>query len=348
GFFAFSLVVFWVLLANDAARAVSAKAFFIWSSVFNLFVVSVFWSVMVDHFTPEQAKRLFGAIAAGGTLGTLAGSGATAGLAEALGEANLLLASAALLVISIACISGLLKLEKGRNAEKGLALPGPIGGSFYAGLKDILTTPFLSGIAGFYLLFTLTSTFLYFLQADIVSTAFTSSAERMRVFAVMDFSVSALTVAIQLFLTARIIRRIGVAGAMVFLPLVTVAAFALLALFPVLAILIAIQVVRRAANFAITQPGREALFTLLSREQKYKAKNAIDTVVYRGGDAASGWVFAFLSQTLGLAMPAIAAIAIPVSIAWGALSFALGRKADADPTPKILPKGTTVENSSVA
>ena len=321
-FFILNLVGFWGLLSFGETRVWGARAFFIWTSTFNLFVVSVFWSFMVDIFTKAQAKRLFGFIAAGGTLGTIAGAGLTATLAEITGEQNLLLVSALFLAFAMFCIHQLLP-------HAGRARPNKvIGGHFYAGFRDIIKNPYLLNICLFFVLFTLTATFLYFQQAEIISKVFETSAERTRIFAIMDLSVSILTVLTQTLVTPRFVKRFGIRPTVMFLPVVTMLGFVLFAFFPTLAMLVLFQVIRRASDYAITRPGREMLFSIVSEEQKYKAKNVIDTVVYRGGDAASGWIYAAIASGLGLGVPAIAAIAAPIAGVWAGLGWLLGRTYD--------------------
>ena len=323
GFFIINILIFWALLENDVATKHVARVFFVWVSVFNLFIVSLFWSFMADVFRSEQGARLFGFIAAGGTIGTIAGSAITLVLAKEIGAPNLLPISAALLALSIWCVGGLLKATDafGAGAE---ARDRPLGGGILAGITEVARSPYLLGICGFIALFATTSTFLYFQQANIIAAEFTDPDERTRVFAFINLSVSVLTVAVQLFLTGRIVKWLGLSAVVSFLPLVTLVGFALFAWAPTLTMLVGFQIVRRVANFAVTRPGREMLFTVVTNEQKYKSKSFIDTVVYRGGDAASGWAYAGLSRGLGLDMSAIAMIAMPVAALWMALGWGLG------------------------
>lgn len=335
-FFILNILTFWVLLSYDGLAAAASRAFFIWTSVYNLFVVSVFWSFMVDLFSKPQAKRLFGMIAAGGTLGTIAGSGVTLSALEIVETRHLLLFSAGLLALALVCIMKLLR-EKRANADTPLDhTDTPMGGAFYAGFKGLFTNPYLMGIGLFIALYSLTSTFLYFQQADIVSNAFDGSADRTRVFAFINLSVSVLTVVIQMLLTGRFVRRFGVGTALLVLPLVSLAGFLLFSLAPVLGALVAFQIANRTSNFAFTRPAREMLFSVLSEEQKYKAKNVIDTVVYRGSDAFSGWLYAALSTGLGLGLSALAVIAGGVALLWAALAWRLGRAfRTASPDPAL-------------
>ncbi|HKK04572.1 MAG TPA: MFS transporter [Gammaproteobacteria bacterium] len=323
-FFIANLALFYLLFELDVARAWVARAFFVWISVFNLFVVSVFWSLMADVFSNAQARRLFGIIAAGGSAGAIVGPGLTAWLAGALGPAQLIPFSIGLLVLAVVCVHGVLRLRR-HDAEAPLDAGAPVRGGLLAGAGHVLRSPYLLGIGLFILLYTTLSTFLYFEQAHIVKASFSDAGERTRLFAMIDLSVNVLTVFAQLFVMARLVERIGVALTLALIPLAVAAGFAVLGLYPTLAVLVVFQVLRRAGNYAITRPGREVLFTVIPREDKYKSKNFIDTVVYRGGDAVSGWAFALLSAA-GLALSTIAWVAVPLALLWAANGFALGRR----------------------
>lgn len=325
GFFILNLLLFYLAFQIEAWREIAARSFFIWASVFNLFVVSVFWSFMVDIFNSAQGKRLFGLIAAGGTAGAITGPSLTALLVVPIGPMNLLLISALLLVGAVLCIRqlGRWSERQAHTVEQGTR--EALGGSVLAGLTLILRSPYLLGVAMFMLLFTTLSTFLYFEQAHIVAQSFDNSAERTRFFALLDLAVNTLTVVVQVLVTSRLLSRLGVAASLAMVPLLSALGFALLALTPVLAALAGFQVLRRAGDYAITRPARELLYTVVDREAKYKAKNALDTVVYRGGDALAGWLFAGL-KSLGLGLAAIAWIAVPIALAWAAVALWLGRR----------------------
>jgi len=325
GFFIFNLLLFYAAFQVEGWRAPAARAFFIWTSVFNLFVVSVFWSFMVDLFSSVQGKRLFGLIAAGGTVGAIAGPTLTALLVAPVGPVNLLPMSAILLGGAVLCIRQLGLWSERATHTNAQRAPEALGGSVIAGLTLILRSRYLLGVAAFMLLFTTLSTFLYFEQAHIVAQSFDNSAGRTRFFAVLDLAVNTLTVLVQVLVTSRLLSRLGVAGSLALVPLLSALGFALLALTPVLAALAGFQVLRRAGDYAITRPSRELLYTVVEREAKYKAKNALDTVVYRGGDALAGWLFAGL-KSLGLGLAAIAWIAVPIALAWAAIALWLGRR----------------------
>ena len=298
--------------------------FFVWLNVFNLFAVSVFWSLMADLFSPEQATRLFAAIAAGGSCGAIAGPALTAAAATTLGTQNLLLLSAALL--SAALLSMLQLLAWGRKHPRQGEPPAdePLGGSILAGARAALTSPYLLGICAYLFCYTVLSTSLYFQQVDIVGKAIPEVAERTRFFATVDLVVNTLALVLQLLVSARLAARIGAGWMLALMPLVAIAGFAALGIAPTLAVLVVVGVTRRAGEFAISKPMREALYTAVSREDRYKAKGFTDTVVYRGGDALSGWIFNAL-RAAGLGAGAIAWAAVPVAGAWLAIAFWLGR-----------------------
>lgn len=327
-FFILNLLIFFLLIKADIATAAVARAFFIWVSVFNLFVVSVFWSYMADLYNNEQARRLFGFIAAGGSAGAVLGPLVTASLARSLGVVNLLLVSAALLLLAIVCIHALARWAQREQPARAAQQDRAIGGGMLSGVQLVLRSPYLLGICVYILLYTMLSTFLYFEQARIVADNFSDSASRARLFALMDLGVNALTIVGQVLVTARIIARFGVSVTLALIPAAVALGFLVLAVFPTLAVLVTFQIVRRAGNFALARPTREILYTVVSREEKYKSKNFIDTVVYRGGDAISGWLHTGLAAA-GMGLSAIALVAVPVALAWLYTGVALGRKQEA-------------------
>ena len=339
GFFIANLLIFFVLFRSGLTQVWVARAFFIWASVFNLFIVSVFWSFKADLFNDAQARRLFGFIAAGGTTGALAGPALTASLAIPLGPTNLLLISAAGLGWAILCIRRLgawrdsQELGSPASDRATAAVPGidqnaGLGGGALAGLRLIVRSPYLLGVCLLILFYTTLSTFLYFQQAQIVRDSFADPAQRTTVFAAMDFATNALTLLIQVFFTGRIVQTLGLGWSLALVPLLLGAGFLVLGMAPVLAVLVTLQVVRRAGNYAIMKPGREMLFVVLDRQEKYKAKNIIDTVIYRSGDLVSAWAYTGL-QALGLGLAAIALLAVPLTGLWAWICFRLGRRQQA-------------------
>jgi len=333
-FFVANLAIFWALLALDVSKVEVARIFFVWISVFNLFAVSVFWSFMADVFTAEQGKRLFGFIAAGGSAGALLGPTLTVWLAAPLGPVNLLLVAAVLLEAAV------LSARRLERAAPDVRQPGagvsrqesradsvvqkPIGGNPFAGFLLLVRSPYLAGIALWVLLLSLCGTVLYFQQASIVAAASDDPAVRTRIFASIDLAAGLLTLLIQFTATGRLMTRFGVGPAAAFLPLVFAIGFAALAVNPVLLLIIAFQAIQRTANFAISNPAREVLFTVVDREEKYKAKYLIDGVVFRGGDALFGWLFNLL-RTAGAELATIAAATVPVAVGWLVLALTLGK-----------------------
>lgn len=324
-FFAANLVLFWAALAAGAPLAALAPAFFVWVSVFNLFVVSVFWSFMADLFDARQAARLYGAIAAGGSCGAIAGPSITALAAAPLGTANLLLVSAALLAAAIGCIALLGRWSRAHPRAGEPRAEAPIGGSILAGARAALSSRYLLALCGYLLAYTTLSTALYFQQIDIVGEAIADRAGRTRLFALIDLAVNTLTLLLQLFAFARLGALLGPAWMLALLPLVSIAGFAWLGLAPGLAALVVFVVARRACGFALSRPVREALYTVVGREERYKAKAFIDTVVYRGGDAFSAWGVGVL-RAAGLSFAAVSLAVLPVGAAWLGLAFFLGAR----------------------
>ena len=335
-FFVVNIAIFWVLLTFGTDRQVIARVFFVWISVFNLFAVSVFWSFMADLFASEQGKRLFGFIAAGGSAGALVGPTVTVALAVALGPVNLLVVAAVLLELAVLCAHRLEAAAPGLKSDPaGAAASAPaegrarsearaLGGGWLAGLALVLRSPYLAGIALWVFLLSLAGTVLYFEQANIVAAASGDPAVRTRIFATIDLSVGILTILVQFVATGRLIARFGVGRAAAFLPLVFAIGFLVLAWTPAVLVVIGFQAIQRTANFAVSNPAREVLFTVLDREAKYKAKNVIDIVVFRGADAVSGWLFALL-RGAGLELPAISLATAPIAALWLVLALALGR-----------------------
>ena len=326
GFFVAMLLLFYASMGEDQAPITVARGFFIWTSVFNLFVVSVFWSFMTDLYDNQQASRLFGIIAAGGTVGALTGPALTTLLVQSIGTRQLLLLSALFLLAAIVCITRLSAWSRRQQKTPGSTDPeDKIKGGIWAGVTLVLKSPYLLGICLLMLMFTTLATFLYFMQAQIIRDAFADSAQRTAVFAAIDLAVNSLTLLLQLFLTSRLIKWFGLARVLAIIPVLLAAGFLLLGVSPLLAVLLVVQVIRRAGNYAIMRPAREMLYVVLSREEKYKAKNFIDTFVYRGGDAISAWVYAGM-RSLGLGMSGIAFIAAPVALLWAWIAYRLGRR----------------------
>ena len=307
------LYAFFVLNLAAFAVAFPPLVFFVWLSVFNLFAVSLFWSYMSDIYEAAQAARLYGMIAAGGSCGAIAGP-LLASLFAGIGHSALLLMAAAILALTIPCIVMLGRWS--RRFPRDTANEAPLGGSVLAGARAALSSPFLLAICGYLMCYTALSTALYFHQVEIVRAAVPEPAERTRLFANVDLAVNSLTLVLQLLAFSRLTALLSPGWLLALMPLVSVAGFLWLGATPTLAALIAFGVTRRVGEFAISKPAREALFTVVPREERYKAKNFIDTVIYRGGDALAGWLFSAAS----------AFAAAGVAVAWTAIAFFLGAR----------------------
>jgi len=324
-FFILNLLLFFILLRTvpEGAYVWVGRLFFNWTSVFNLFVVSVFWAFMADIFRSEQGKRLFGFIGLGGTLGAILGSSVTAFLAETLGPVNLLLLSAFFLELALRCVRTLGR----RVTDEGIGSledeEVAMGGGVWAGITGAFRSPYLLAIILFMFLFTFSSTSMYFQQADIVSRHFEDPGARTAFFARIDLLVNLLTLFTQAFLTGRIIKWLGLGVALAILPLVTALGFGLLGAVPTLGVLMVVQTLRRGWNYGLMKPALEALYTVLPREDKYKAKNFIDTFVYRAGDQTGAWSYNGL-MAMGLSLTALAFVNVPVAGLWMAMGLGLG------------------------
>ncbi len=311
-FFAANLLVFYALLMlmPESAHKNIGYAFYIWLSVFNLFAVSVFWGFMADLWRPEQSKRLFGAIAVGGTLGAIAGSSIPALLAKQIGNtAHLLLLSVVMLELATFFIW---RLTSGmsRDGSQRAATPEPTT-NIWAGFTLLARSPYLMAMALYMLIYTVTSTFLYFEQARIVKATFTDSAARTAAFAQVDLATNILTLLTQVFLTGRIVKKLGVVAGLCIVPIVSILGFAALwiaphAGWPVFAAFAVVQVTRRSAHYALDRPSREILYTPLGPDEKYKAKSFIDTFIYRGGDLLGAWASAIKGVAATVEITAIA------------------------------------------
>jgi AAA family ATP:ADP antiporter len=327
-FFAANIVLFAALLYwSDSGQTIwVGRIFFIWVSVFNLFVVSVFWQMNVDLFSPEQGKRLFAVIAAGATIGAIVGSSLTASLARYVSPIFLLLGAAILLEVAVFSVGRLSRLSPTLHRQPiAGGEEAPIGGSVFAGITHAFRSRYLLNVSLFLLLFAITSTFLYFQQAGIVSRSFSDRGAQTAFFASVDLLVNVLTLAVQLFLTGRMVLLLGVALTLGVLPALTIIGFGALALFPTIAAVAVFQVLRRAADYAIARPTREVLFTVVPREDRYKAKSFIDTVVYRTGDQVGAWSVALL-RWVGLSMAATSLVVIPIAVLWLFNALWLGRR----------------------
>ena len=332
-FFALSLVGFYALItmAPAAVGEVSGRVFYVWFSVFNLFSTMVFWALMADRFTLEQSKRLFGVIAVGGTLGAIFGPWLASVLVGPLGTAAMLLVSATFLVLAIAAAWGLAWLRPERSAEGQRTGPvepaidrAVIGGNAWAGISAVFQSRYLLGISIYVLVMTVLSTFVYFTRLQMVADQALDTDARTALFARIDFIAQVATFALQALITGHLIRWLGVPVALAILPVVVSLGFIGLAVSGSLAALVALDAGFRATQRAVARPARETLFTVVSREDKYKSKAVTDTFVYRGGDVIGAWTEGWLGS-LGLALVGLASVAVPLAAAWAFLGVWLGR-----------------------
>jgi AAA family ATP:ADP antiporter len=328
-FFIACLLGFWACLAflPVEARPWIDRVFYVWTSVFALFVVTVFWGLVADCFDRAQAKRLFGFIAVGSSVGGIVGSTVTAFLATQVPVFSLLLIACLPLEVASWC-AGILHRRFGTGAVvvEGEA-ERPLAGGAFSGIRAVFSSRYLMGIAAFLALMTFASTILYFQQAHLVGEAFEDRGVRRAFLAQIDLAVNVLTIAFQVYLTARVVKWLGVGLALAAVPAAVALGFVALGIYPTLATLVVVQVAYRAGRYGMTKPAREVLFTVLSREEKYKSKAFIDAAVYRGGDLVSGWLYAGFAA-VGLSVGAIALVAVPVAAVWMMVGLRIGNDAE--------------------
>ncbi len=325
-FFLLNILGFYGLFRLGIGMHWLPTIFFIWISVFNLFAVSLFWSLMADLFSSLSSKRIFGVIASGGSLGALAGPLLSNYLSHRLDFMEMLLVAGCFLMIGMVCMAGLFVIGKAkllksaRNAHKKLSLPNK--GLFYA-ISSTFKSNYLLGIATFVLLYTSVSTFLYFEQAHVLEISGLTSNERMSYFSQVDFATNALAIAGQLFFTARIIKKIGLPFTMAVIPLLVASGLFVMGFKLSLVMIAILLILHRAGNFFLLRPSKEILFTVTPHDHKYRSKNFIDTAIYRGGDAMTGWLFAGLTA-LGFGLSTMALVAVPLALLWSYNGLRLG------------------------
>lgn len=325
-FFIGNILLFYLLFEGFGISRVVAISFFIWLSVFNLFVVSLFWSFMADVFSSKSSKRFFGIIASGGSLGALTGPVIANHLSSKFPISILLLVAAFFLIAALLCILGILKLSDKKQHFNKLIQTNAINAKrLFEGVQNIMKSPYLLGIVAFVLLYTSISTVLYFEQAHIVEEVLAKSTERIRYFSSIDFRVNAIAIIGQFFFAGSIIKKSGLSIVLASIPFIMGVGLIVLGLNPSLSVIAMLMVVHRAGNFMLLRPSKEILFTVSSFEDKYKSKNFIDTAIYRGGDALVGWLFAGL-VALGWGLGAIAFLAIPISFLWSFIGYRLGKQ----------------------
>jgi AAA family ATP:ADP antiporter len=327
-FFVLNLLGFhtWFNLQSDHTWI--ARAYFVWVSVFVLFVVAVFWSLMADVFTRDQAGRLFGFVAAGLSTGGLFGPFLGQQLAEPIGTINLLLVSAALLTASLGGLLLVLRWHRrhGENTAAGADRDERLGGSALAAFAQVARSPYLMLIALFVFLLTWVSTFLYLEQQAMVAERFADRDTRTEFFARIDFWVQAGSLLIQFLLFGRLFRWLGFRALIVSVPLLMTLGYAALAFLPTFGVLVAVMMVRRIGEYSITRPSRDTLYTSVTREERYKAKSLIDTFVYRGGDATAASVHALVKGAFGLGVSGVAWCGAAIAAVWALVAWALGTR----------------------
>lgn len=312
---------FYFAIKFTLAPTLVARCFFVFVSIYNLFVISVFWSFMTDSHHSHDSKRLFPIIAAGGTMGAIIGPATTTVLIKLIGVHNLILISISLLLLAIMSVLWLLHHYPDAAANNQARLQG----SVWDGITAVIKSRYLQGFMLLMFLYATTSTFLYFQQAWILKATITDSVTRTMLFSGMDLTVNTLTLASQFFITARFIQRFGMAITLSIIPITVTIGFIGLSIVPALVTIVMVQVCRRAGNYAIMRPARESLYTILPREQKYKAKNFLDTTVYRSGDAISAWVYTGFTA-LGASLSMIALVGVVLSSLWASVAYYLGTR----------------------
>src|SRR5688572_14502026 len=293
---------------------------FIGISLLNLFIISVFWSLMADSYDEAEARKMYGIIAAGGTAGAIAGPALTALIAPRIGPMNLLPISAAFLALA-AILSTLIPRRADAPPQQ------KIGGNVLAGIKLALQSPTLRRIALIVICYTTVSTIIYFEQTDIVKKTIADAGQRTRFFALLDLTNNTAIVIVQLLITRQVLTRLGIRTALTAAPALIGTGLAALAFFPRLGIVFALQVIHRVGEHGFTRPGREVIYTVVDPEERYKAKNFIDTFVYRGNDALVAWLIGAL-HSAGAGIVTIATLGVGVAAAWAANGYTLGRKHD--------------------
>ncbi len=336
GFFAASFILFYIGTELLSERVLLDKSFYVWISVFSLFHISVFWTFMADTFARNQATRLFGFIGAGASIGGIAGPAVTTLLVDKVGTDSLLLLASFMLVLTVPLIRLLQGLKSSELGNESVTADTgrieAIGGNPLAGFSEFFKSPFLLGIGLFIFFYTAISSFVYFELKNLLADY--DRETRSQIWASMDLVVNVLTVLIATFATGRIASRLGLPFTLASVPVVIAGGMLLLAAAPMVSVVIAIQVVRRAGNYALSRPAREMLFTAVDRETRFKAKPVIDIVIYRGGDMLNAWAFTALTQGLGLGLAAVAAVGAAIAAIWAAVGIYLGRQFNRMDTPE--------------
>lgn len=327
GVVALVLVLTGFALRGEYIDPVAGKIFYVFISVVNLFLLSIFWSFLLELFDMGQSKRLFGVIAAGGSAGALAGPFLSFLFVEKIGNSGVLFLGAGLFVAAIVCQRALLTIWRERTTAGTRAAERPLGGNIFAGVT-LLLKPYVLGIALFVVFISIVNTILYFEQLRLVEVNYPEITDRTRIFAGVDWIVQTLTVLSQLFLTGRIAKRFGVIALVTAIPLVMAGGFVLLAATGTLTMLMGVVIGRRAMEYAFVRPGREMLWSPLDSETKYKAKSTVDVPVYRGADAIAAQVNKAV-EAAGVGPAAIAMMGAGIAVLWAIVGWWLGRRCEA-------------------
>ena len=329
-FFAISFVGFYIAGRTLGDNDLVNRAYYVWLSVFSLYHLSVFWTFMSGLYNKEQAKRLFAIIAMGATAGAIAGPAIAALFADRIGNLNLLLIAAFLLMLPLAIIGRLEQLRisdlGNEDAQTDLAGGRELSANPFSGFKTFISNPYLLAIGLFILLYVVMNTFIYFELRKMMGDF--DRELRTQIWAGIDLAVNSLTFVVGLFVTGRLATRVGMPTTLALIPVFMVGGWVVVALSPVLAVLAGLQIIRRAGNYAITRPGREMLFTAVDADTRYKAKPVIDVVVYRGGDMVTAWFYTALTTGLAMGTAGVAAMAAIVAAIWAGAGIFLGRKYD--------------------
>ena len=328
-FFSANIGIFWILFSQaiDSGESTTwlGRAYFIWVGVFNLFIVSVFWSFMADIYTREQGRRLFGVISAGGSIGALLGGVGTSAIVTTIGTHNLLPIAGALLLLSVLCITQLRRWvisEHENEINQTAASDKPLGGSTFAGITHMLSSKYFGSIAVTSLIASTLGAALYMFAAELVAVEIPNTDEQTRFFSNMNNAANLLTILFQAFAVKHVVVRFGIGRALVLMPVVSAIGFAMLAMDPVLAVIAILTVARRAVGFGFSKPATDMLYSVVTAEEKYKTKNFIDTAIYRGGDVIGTW---FIKSLSAIGIAGISIVMVPIAVGWAFVSLWLGR-----------------------
>lgn len=328
-FFVINILIFWGAFSsavdNEESIVWLGRIFFVWLSVFNLYVVSVFWSFMADIYTREQGRRLFGVITAGGSTGALLGGIATNQLVNVIGFQSLFPISATLLLVAIYCISRLrrwVELEHSDEIGETVASRKPLGGNPFNGITSVFSSKYFAAIAVASIIASLLGTALYMFMAQLVETAIVDVNERTAFFSLINNVQNVLAMLGQLFVVKHVVSRFGIGVSLSLLPIVSVVGFVILAFDPTLVVIAVLTVARRSLGFAFSKPTSDMLYSVVTPEEKYKAKNFIDTTVYRGGDLIGTWA---VRMVWAVGMSGISLLMLPFAVVWGMVAIWLGR-----------------------